>query len=96
MLKAIQLTQGKITWVDDFDFDYLSQWKWYAKKSGCYYYAVRTEKKYGPKIRMHRLLMSCPPDKVVHHVDGDTLLNARWNLEPMTQQQNLKEKRKKK
>jgi hypothetical protein len=37
-MKKIRLTQGKITLVDDKDFDYLNQWKWYAQKSHNTYY----------------------------------------------------------
>jgi hypothetical protein len=46
-MKEIQLTQGKVALVDDDDFDYLSQWKWYAHKPSTrdIYYAVRNRRK---------------------------------------------------
>jgi hypothetical protein len=42
MAKVIQLTQGKVAIVDDIDFEYLNQFKWYARKSRSQnYYAGR-------------------------------------------------------
>ena len=28
-MKQIPLTQNKIAFIDDIDFDWLNQWKWY-------------------------------------------------------------------
>ena len=39
-MKKLKLTQGKYTLVDDEDFEYLNQWKWYVNNTG---YAMRSE-----------------------------------------------------
>jgi hypothetical protein len=33
-MKEITLTQGKVAMVDGGDFEYLNQFKWYARKKG--------------------------------------------------------------
>jgi hypothetical protein len=33
VMKTIPLTQGKFAIVDDSDFEWLNQWKWYVQKS---------------------------------------------------------------
>lgn len=40
-MRKIPLTQGKFALVDDADFDWLNQWKWYALKTKTTFYAVR-------------------------------------------------------
>jgi hypothetical protein len=57
--RRIKLTQGKFAIVDPEDYVWLSQYKWYARKSGQVYYAGRSfnisGKKFNPQ--MHRLIM---------------------------------------
>lgn len=58
-MKLIELTQGRVAIVDDEDFEWLSEWKWYYarnredRKTG---YAVRSnysDSKQQPQIQMH-------------------------------------------
>ena len=60
-MKQIQLTQGKVALVDDLDYDWLSQWKWYAHKEyGECFYAVRHSYQREGKRRlipMHRQIL---------------------------------------
>ena len=45
MAKQIPLTQGYFATVDDEDYDFLSRWKWYARKDQKNFYAQRLEPK---------------------------------------------------
>ena len=98
-MKFIHLTRGKITAVDDEDFEWLSQWKWSAhrvkKKSQVLWYAKRTEGHRGPTIFMHRQIMdriqggSEVGKYIVDHRDGDGLNNVRQNLRSCSYSQNF-------
>ena len=85
-MKLIPLTQGKFTQVDDEDYDYLMQWKWYALKSHQTYYAMRYGKENGKEKRviMHRVIMKTPEELVVDHKDHDGLNNQKSNLRNCT------------
>ncbi len=75
-MKKITLTQGKFALVDDSDFEWLNQWKWYCQKDKNRFYVRRSV---GKKcILMHRLIMGSP--KEVDHRNGNGLDNQRKNL----------------
>lgn len=92
-MKEIQLTQGKVTVVDDKDFEWLSQWKWCAHlhpQSGKYY-VVRSKTTKGKKktVRMSREILEITETNIyVDHINGDTLDNRRDNLRSATNTQN--------
>jgi hypothetical protein len=69
--------------VDDEDFEWLSQWRWY-----CHY----TKKPYVHRSKasqsMHRQIMGNPAGMVVDHIDGNPLNNQRSNLRVCTVSQN--------
>jgi AP2 domain len=94
-MKTITLTQGKVAFVDDADFEWLSQWKWQAVLDGHTYYAVRTDYSGDRprRISMHRLIMGEPKGKV-DHKDGEGLNNQRGNLRPATDSENQWNRRK--
>ena len=101
-MKKIPLTQGKFALVDDEDFEYLSQWKWYAKKTTNRrgFYAVRTDTSNGRKntkaVVMHRFLMKeTDPTILIDHRDNDSLNNQKHNLRAATYTENAQNRRSK-
>jgi len=95
-MAEIVLTQGKVALVDDEDFSYLNQYKWYAVKAEGRYYARRALPKVGEKqdhILMHQALLKCPKGKETDHVDGNGLNNKRGNIRPCNHHENLMNKK---
>lgn len=85
-MKEIKLTQGQFAIVDDDDFDYLNQWKWYAVKHRNTFYATRMEKR--KHIHMHRVIMHVCPKLITDHIDHNGLNNQKSNLRACTSSQN--------
>jgi len=94
-MKYLPLSQGKYSIVDDEDYDWLNQWKWYAKHNKTRWYAVRTtQRPCRINIRMHRLIMSAPQGRDVDHINGNGIDNRRKNLRLCTRSENLANKAK--
>ena len=75
-MKTIRLTNGKLTKVEDVDYDFLNQFTWRETAQG---YA-ETERKFGKRRRrllLHRLIMLCPNGVLVDHRDRDKLNNCK-------------------
>jgi len=98
-MKTIQLTQGKVTMVDDADYEWLNSVKWYASKSSCKFYAARGKRIGGivTTIYMHRAIIAGDLDctdslngREIDHKDRNTLDNRRDNLRECSRQENLK------
>lgn len=92
MTKKIKLTQEQYTLVDDEDFDFLNQWKWFAIKTKSGFYAARNKRicedlKRG-HLLMHRAIMNPDKELFVDHIDGNTLNNRKTNLRIVTHRQN--------
>jgi len=88
-IRYIPLTRGLHAIVDAEDYEWLSQYKWYAgapKSSGTMY-----ARRYGPGgvVLMHRMIMNPPKGMVVHHINGNGLDNRRCNLHICTQRENI-------
>lgn len=93
MAKVIKLTLGKFAIVDDEDFEWLNQWKWYAAKGRRTFYVYRGvySSKPGKRttIRMHRAILGIiDPNIFVDHKDRNGLNNKRDNLRLATDAQN--------
>lgn len=97
-MKKIPLTQGQFALVDDKDFEFLNQWKWYARKSYNTFYACRalgvTERGVGKRkfTKMHIVIMGRKEGMILDHKDLDGLNNQRSNLRFVTEFQNATNK----
>jgi hypothetical protein len=89
-MKLIPLTRGLFAQVDDKNYDWLNQWKWYAKKTKYTYYAIRCTQHNNKKvfIRMHRLIMNTPNNLDVAHLDHNGLNCLESNMRNATRSQN--------
>lgn len=87
-MKHIPLTQGKFAVVDDADYEWLNQWKWYALKSRNTYYACRRIG--SKKIYLHRIIMDTPPGMEADHRDHNGLNCVRTNMRNCTHAENLR------
>lgn len=96
MTKLIRLTQGKVTLVDDCDYEFLSQWKWQvrrARNGKLYAQRGRTKAEMEAEgmphtVEMHRVIMNTPDGMLTDHINGDGLDNRRSNLRLCTTSEN--------
>ncbi len=90
IMKTIPLTKGMFALVDNEDFEYLNQWKWYASEGVNTYYAKRdvvvSDKK--ERIFMHRVIMHTPKGMEVDHIDHNGLNCQKYNLRNCNKKQN--------
>ncbi len=88
-MQKIKLTKDDYTLVDDADYDYLKQFRWFTfinKRNQFKYARTKIDNKL---IYMHRLLLGLTDPKIpVDHVNGDSLDNRRENIRVATTQLN--------
>jgi len=91
-MQKIELIHNKFAIVDDEDFEYLNQFKWYLSDSG---YAMRSiyiklgiGKYTSKQIRMHRFINNTPKGFETDHINRNKLDNRRNNLRSVTKSQN--------
>ena len=72
------------TLIDLEDVDKVKGYKWCLKNSGHVH---------NHDIHLHRLIMDCPDDMVVDHINHNTLDNRKSNLRRWTQRQNMMNKK---
>jgi len=70
-MKRIKLTQEKVALVDDADFEFLNQWKWFYHQTG---YAKSCHR------YMHRLINKTPKGFHTDHINRNKLDNRKSNL----------------
>jgi len=101
-MKPINLTQGKVTLVDDEDYSWLSKYGWIFSKgkkyaNGKQYGKVVTgiyqkDTKRNKIVTMHRMIMNPNSSQCVDHINGNPLDNRKCNLRICTISQNNKNK----
>jgi len=77
----------RVVIIDADDAGRLLPYKWYIRRSRYNLYAYRIKRTNGKKfmIWMHRQIMHCPNDQIVHHKNHYGLDNRKSNLEKMTE-----------
>lgn len=100
LYRLIPLTQGQSAMVDVDDYEWLVQFKWFARWDANVqgFYACRNGKRYGPRslgkrepqIQMHRQILNLASGdkRLVDHVNRNTLDNRRSNIRIATYSQN--------
>src|SRR5690349_12540101 len=93
MAKEIPLTKGQVVLVDDEDYEWLNQYKWFVvsmDSKNMYgkprYYAARWKNR--KRVYMHREILVDAPE--VDHRDNNPLNNQRANLRECTHKQNMR------
>ena len=78
MAREIQLTRGFVTLVDDWNYEWLNNYKWYAHQG----YAVSTGLNVLGTLRMHRVILRLAYGDTRHvdHTNHNTLDNREDNL----------------
>lgn len=87
-MQTIPLSQNKVAIIDDEDFRWISQTKWF-----CHHGNAETKRTIGGRrviISMAREIMKCPEGRVVDHINGDKLDNRKTNLRICTQAENTR------
>jgi hypothetical protein len=83
-MKKIQLYRSNLFMlVDDADYEYLKQFRWIKRRE----YAARHIQTYPQKYQLaHREIL--PNEKLIDHINRNTLDNQRHNLRPANKSQN--------
>jgi len=85
VVKKIKLTQGKYALVDDEDYEWLTEHKWYYHCGYARRMATGGKRKI---IHMHREILKTPKDFECDHIDRNRLNNQKINLRNVTRSQN--------
>ena len=92
-MKEVELSQGQRAIVDDWNYDDVSQYKWYAmwdKHTKSFYAMRHTSKSSGAKpVLMHSYIAKTPRGMKTDHINHNTLDNREENLRVCTNSQNL-------
>lgn len=100
-MKHIKLTQNKKAVVDNEDFKYLSQWKWYALKTPTTYYAYRRVNEHElewlgcetismpRQLLIHKKMLEIGSKLDIDHINHNGLDNRLHNIRNCTRSENI-------
>lgn len=82
--------------VDDEDYESMSRFKWYLKKSTNIFYAYCNiySKGVGKIVMMHREIMNPEKGKVIDHINGNGLDNRKANMRECLSAENSRNRKK--
>lgn len=86
--RRISLTRGKYAIVDDDDFRWIRDYKWYFGGGGYPARGIDAGNDNVITVYMHRLIMKARNEEKVDHRNGNTLDNRKVNLRMATTSQN--------
>lgn len=72
-------------YVDQSDEWIFKKYHWFTNHNG---YLEAVERECHKKVLIHRLIVGCPNDMIVDHIDGNPLNNRKSNLRIVTRSQN--------
>src|SRR5688572_20855227 len=93
-MRYIPLTLGYIAIVDDADYDFITSFKWHARKGSSRKVSMYYANSYKAGM-MHRLIMGNPIGMQVDHINHNPMDNRRCNLRVCTIKENLRNRRRK-
>jgi len=82
-MKEILLNKGKVTLVDDDDFEYLNQLKWHCNNHGYVTCSLN-----GKPILMHREILHAKDNECIDHKNRNILDNRKCNIRICTRTEN--------
>lgn len=89
-MKFIRLTNSGIrVFIDDEDYEHLSQFTWHLSKNGYVSRSYWKSNQTNGTIYMHRLIMDAPKGMDVDHKDMNRFNNQKSNLRIATRSQNM-------
>ena len=76
----------RVAIIDTEDAERILPYTWYMRRTRFNCYAYRIKKPHNKKfmVWMHRQIMHCPNDEVVHHKNRNGLDNRKENLQLMS------------
>ncbi len=87
----IPLTQDKVAFVDDEDYERVRGYRWYATWTGRgWYAAAKVESRL---VYMHRLILGAQKGQTVDHVHGNGLDNRRSVIRLVSNRENSRNRR---
>ncbi|MGI9485451.1 MAG: AP2 domain-containing protein [Geminicoccaceae bacterium] len=97
-MKTIVLSNGMKAIIDAEDFSAIAEYKWTAfNRTGTIWYARRanwiSEERRHSTLLMHRVIMDCPPNKLIDHINGNGLDNRKQNLRVCNASQNQRNRK---